>query len=142
MTEKTIRLKRMLKLRALEHRVAKARAAKAEAKVFGLRGIDQRLAVLRAGLLPAQGETSGLSLQSLNEMASRLEGARRSMIEPLAEAAQQREASHRSRIKAQQKEESLERLHDREALTAATLFERRADANRPRLRANRKLEVA
>jgi hypothetical protein len=141
MTAKTVRLQRVLKLRALEHRVAKARAATAETKISGLRGIDQRLAVLRAGLLPAQGETSGLSLQSLSEMASRLEGARYAMVAPIAEAAQQRDASHQIRINARHREDNLERLHDREVLTSALLIERRADANQPRLRRNRKLEV-
>lgn len=132
MSDRQSRLQRMLRLRAIEHRVAKARAANAEAKACNLIQIDERLAGLRAGLSAGDGETSGLVLQSLSEMARRLDTARASMIAPISEAARRRDECHAGRIKAQQREDSMTKLHDRETVNATILSERRSDANRPR----------
>jgi hypothetical protein len=132
MSDRQSRLQRMLRLRAIEHRVAKARAATAETKVSNLIQIDGRLAGLRAGLSTGDGETSGLVLQSLSEMARRLDKARASMVDPISEAARRRDECHAGRIRAQQKQDSMTKLHDREAMSATILSERRADANRPR----------
>jgi hypothetical protein len=142
MSDRQTRLQRMLRLRAIEHRVAKARAATAEAKVSSLTQIDQRLAGLRAGLSAGDGATSGLALQSLSEMVRRLDAARASMVAPIADAARRRDETHLGRISAQQKEDSLTKLHDREAASAAILSERRADANRPRPKTLHSLEEA
>jgi hypothetical protein len=142
MSAKQARLQRLLRLRSVEHRIAKVRVTQAEAKISNLLQIDDRLAALRAGLLPEQGGTTGLNLQSLSEMAGRLDHARRSMATPISEAVLRRDDSHKARIKAHQNEDSLAKVHGREAWTAMILKERQADANRPRLKRNRKLENA
>lgn len=142
MSNRQNRLLRMVRLREIEHRVAKARAASAEAKVAGLIQIDQRLAGLRTGVSADAGATSGFVLQALSEMGRRLDSARASMIEPIAEASRRRDESQVRRVRAQQKQDSLTELHDREAATAATLSERRADANRPRIKTHSILEAS
>jgi hypothetical protein len=122
---------RLLRLRKIEHRVAAAKLATADAAVANLNRIDERLVALRAGLGAKTGETRGAALNIIAEMSQRLDAARVGIAAPMSEADARRVDMHSRRIKARQKEDSAEKLHGKALRIEVIESVRRADANRP-----------
>jgi hypothetical protein len=131
MTGTTARRARLLRLRAIEHRIAKAKLARADATLVNLERIAGRIAALRDGLGAGVGGTSGMNLKAMTEMSIRLDAARSGMTAPMNEAEARRAEFHALRITAQQKEDSAAKLHDKAATSEAASRDLRADANRP-----------
>lgn len=131
MTGTTARRARLLRLRTIEHRIAKAKLTRADAALVNLERIAGRIAALRDGLGASVGGTSGMVLKAMAEMSIRLDAARSGMTAPMTEAEARRAEFNALRITAQQKEDSAAKLHDKAATSEATTRDLRADANRP-----------
>lgn len=127
----TERRARILRLRVVEHRVATARLAHADGALANLGRIAGRLAALRRTLGAEVGEASGVSLRAMAEMSQRLDNASDSLIVPISDAERARNRVNAERLKAQQKEDSATKLHDRAAEAEVRARELRAGANRP-----------
>jgi hypothetical protein len=125
------RMKRILRVRAVEHRIAQMRLAEADNRLLSLARISQRIDALRAGAGTDAGITDGLMLKSVGEMAMRLEIAQRDMAAPVEAASARRSILEAERGSAWAREERAARLHQRAASHAETAQEQRADANRP-----------
>lgn len=122
---------RILKIRQLEHRVARARLANAEATLANLDRISGRLSGLRASLKPAAERTDGLTLKAMAEMAIRLEKAQGDLAAPIDDAEHKRARSLAERAYAKTREDGAEKLHDRALRSETHEQALRADANRP-----------
>lgn len=131
MTGITARRARILRLRSIEHRIASAKLARAEATLANLTRITGRIDALRAGLGARIGGSRGMDLKAMAEMAARLDSAQRSMIAPTDEAEARHAEYSALRTAARQKEDSAAKLHDKAASTEAAARILRADANRP-----------
>lgn len=142
MTSTTARRARLLRLRTIEHRVAKAKLARADATLTNLSRIAARIAGLREGLGTAVGGTSGMGLKAIAEMSARLDAAQIGMSAPIDEAEARRAEYSALRIAAQQKEDSAEKLHDKAATSEAAARILRADANRPHRKRTSFLETS
>jgi hypothetical protein len=140
MTGTTARRARLLRLRSIEHRIAKAKLARADAALVNLERIAGRIAALKDGLGAGVGGTSGMALKAMSEMSQRLDAARSGMTAPMSEAEARRAEFNALRIAAQQKEDSAAKLHDKAANAEAATRDLRADANRPHRKRNRYLE--
>jgi hypothetical protein len=131
MTSTTARRARLLRLRTIEHRIAKAKLARADATLANLERIAGRIASLKNGLGAGEGSTNGMALKAMTEMSIRLDAARNGMTAPMTEAEARRAEFNTLRIAAQQKEDSAAKLHDKAATSEAAARDLRADANRP-----------
>ena len=131
MTGTTARRARLLRLRSIQHRIAVAKLARADANVANLARIAQRIAGLKAGLGAGAGATTGMSLMAMTEMAIRLDTARAGIAAPISEAEARRSEFNALRIRAHQRQESAAKLHDKAATCEAAAQDLRADANRP-----------
>lgn len=131
MTSLSERRARILRVRQLEHRVARARLANAEAAVANLDRISGRLSGLRATLRPDAERTTGLALKSMAEMSLRLETAQSELKAPIEGAQHHRIRSMAERAFAKGREEGAKKLRDRALHVETTEQTRRADANRP-----------
>jgi hypothetical protein len=131
MTGTTARRARLLRLRAIEHRIARAKLARADATLANLARIVGRIASLKSGLGAGEGSTNGMALKAMAEMSIRLDAARCGMTAPIDEAQSRRAEFNALRITAQQKEDSAEKLHSKAATSEAATRDLRADANRP-----------
>ena len=131
MTGTTARRARLLRLRSIQHRIAVAKLARADANVANLARIAQRIAGLKAGLGADAGATTGMSLMAMTEMAIRLDTARAGIAAPISEAEARRAEFNALRIRAHQRQESAAKLHDKAATSEAAAQDLRADANRP-----------
>jgi hypothetical protein len=131
MTSTTARRARLLRLRSIEYRIAKAKLARADAALVNLERIAGRIAALKDGLGAGVGGTSGMALKAMAEMVLRLDTARSGMTAPMSEAEARRAEFNALRIAAQHKEDSAAKLHDKAATTEAATRDLRADANRP-----------
>ncbi len=141
MTGTTARRARLLRLRAIEHRIAKAKLARADATLVNLERIAGRIAALKNGLGAGVGGTSGMNLKAMTEMSIRLDAARSGMTAQMTEAEARRAEFNALRITAQQKEDSAAKLHDKAATSEASMRDLRADANRPFRKRNAFLET-
>jgi hypothetical protein len=142
MTSTTARRARLLRMRTIEHRIAKAKLARADATLANLSRIAARIAGLRDGLGAGVGGTSGMSLKAMAEMSARLDEAQIGMSAPIDEAEARRAEYSALRIAAQQKEDSAEKLHDKAAMSEAAARILRADANRPHRKRTSFLETS
>lgn len=131
MTSLAQRRARILRVRQMEHRVARVRLATAEATLANLDRISGRLSGLRASLKPDAERTSGLALKAMAEMALRLESAQTDLAAPIGNAENNRVRSIAERVFAKGREEGAEKLHNRAVRTETYEQNRRADANRP-----------
>jgi hypothetical protein len=131
MTSTTARRARLLRLRTIEHRIAKAKLARADAALANLSRIARRIAALKDGLGTGLGETRGMDLRAMAEMSARLDSAQIGMTAPIDEAEARRAEFNALRIAAQHKEDSAEKLHSKAATSEAAARTLRADANRP-----------
>ena len=141
MTGTTARRARLLRLRTIEHRIAKARLARADVALVNLERIAGRIAALKNGLGTGVGGTSGVYLKAMAEMSARLDAAQIGMSVPIDEAEARRTEFNALRITAQQKEDSAARLHDKAASVEMAMRDLRADANRPHRKRNSLLET-
>jgi hypothetical protein len=130
-TAQTARRARVLRVRAIEHRVATARLATADAAITNLIRIAGRLAMLRCRLGTVRGETVGLSLNAMAEMSQRLGQATASLVHPISEAERARADVNAERIKARRREESAAKLHGSAKRFDEQASAQRADAARP-----------
>lgn len=127
----TDRRSRIVRVRQMEHRVARAKLATAEAALANLDRISVRISSLRATLKPNAERTTGLALKSMAEMALRLDAAQSDLAAPIRGAKHERTRSMADRLAAKSREDGAEKLREK-ALHAETVEEaRRADANRP-----------
>jgi hypothetical protein len=122
---------RILRLRTIECRIVKVKLAGAEKAITNLAGINARLDVFGASLRTPKGGTSGQALLVAAEMTSRLEMASQAMATPVAEAETQRAECIEFHIKAHQKQQGAQKLHDKAAHEEAVAHILRTDANRP-----------
>ncbi|MEK6638619.1 MAG: hypothetical protein AABY88_11105 [Pseudomonadota bacterium] len=142
MTVSAARRARLLHLRTIEHRVAKAKLARADATLINLERVIGRIEEIRSSLGAGEGGTSGMALKAMSEMSSRLESARNGMATPLSEAIARRAEFDALRNTARIKEEGATKLYERAMMTDAVSRDLRADANRPHRKRNQYLETS
>lgn len=131
MTAATSRYQQVLRVRAVEHRIAQQRLADAERRLNTLKQIADRIDTLRAQASAGTGVADGQVLKSLGEMAMRLENARADLATPMASALDHQISMDSKRGAAWAREESAIRLLQRCVEDELAASERRADANRP-----------
>ncbi|RST31566.1 hypothetical protein HMF7854_12495 [Sphingomonas ginkgonis] len=125
------RCARVLRVRAVEHRVATVRQLAAERRIAELLGVARRLEDLRAGLDPVVGTSSGQSLRAMAEMKARLVRAERELSHPIRDAEAHHEQAAAARLAARTREDGAERLRDKAAAGEESAAALRADADRP-----------
>ncbi|MBK6298227.1 MAG: hypothetical protein IPF48_09830 [Sphingomonadales bacterium] len=131
MTNLAERRSRIVRVRQMEHRVARAKLATAEAALANLDRISGRLSGLRASLKPDAERTTGLALKSMAEMALRLDTAQNDLAAPIRGAEHDRVRSIAERLAAKTREEGAEKLREQAMRSESYEQTRRADANRP-----------
>ncbi len=134
MSTTAARRARLLRLRTIEHRVAAVRMAAADAAHAAVVNISDRVATLRDGIIVPAGGYRGHDLQSLSELATRLDRARAGLQPSLASAREVRDARDAERIAARVAEERTSRVHDTATRREAADRELRAAARSPRFR--------
>jgi hypothetical protein len=142
MTSLSQKRARIVRVRHLEHRIARARLATAEATLANLDRISQRLSNLRATLKPDAEFTNGLALKAMAEMAGRLEVAQADLAAPIEGAKHNRVRSIAERTFAKSREQGAEKLRDRAERLETYQQAIRADANRPFRKRNSSLGEA
>ena len=131
MTATASRYQRVLRVRAVEHRIAQQRLADADRRLQTLKQIADRIDALRAQARAGTGNVDGQVLKSLGEMAARLERAGADLAMPMAAAFNHQFAMDSKRSAAWAREESAIRLLQRSVEDQLIASERRSDANRP-----------
>jgi predicted amidohydrolase len=127
-TAASTRRARLLRLRAIEHRIATAAFAQADAEFANVSTVAERLAGLRAGITMPDGETSARDFHCLAELSARLDVARDRLDRSLADADRSRADRARARGIAHLAEERAKKLHAKAAQREAAEREMRADA--------------
>lgn len=129
MSSLVARRQRIARVRGIQHLLASAEAARAEARVEQLVSTERRLALLSAQMTPAIGTGTGQQLSSAAEMIGRLAQVRDGLADSIVGA--RSAASHQAalRIEARIRQESAERLGAR----AIRAVEARAEAKRAAL---------
>ena len=131
MTGPAARRTRILRLRALEERIAGAHLARAVAALDGVRTVEARLASLRAGLAAPAGPIDAQSLLSAAELATRLDSASAGLERSRTEAIQNRDASQAAHQATRLRAERITRLHERATREEAAAQDRRIAAALP-----------
>ncbi|SKB41633.1 hypothetical protein [Sphingopyxis flava] len=131
MTTRTARRKRIIRVRSVEHQMAEANLARANGELANLVELAKRLETLRVDLAMAKGEVAGRALNSIGELAVRLDMAKENLTAPLSHASARRDQLGALARRAMAKEESAVRLYERGRKSAEQEMERRSDANRP-----------
>lgn len=131
MTATSTRYQRVLRVRAVEHRIAQQRLADADRRLQTLKQIADRIDALRAQASSGTGIVDGQVLKSLGEMAARLERAGADLATPMAAAFDHLSNMDSKRGAAWAREESAIRLLQRSVEDELAQSERRSDANRP-----------
>lgn len=131
MNAATARRKRIIRVRSVEHQMAEAKLARAKGELANLVELSQRLEALRADLAVAKGVISGRAMNSVGELAMRLDMAKESLVAPMQNASHRRDQAGKVAQLALVKEESAQRLYDRTRKAEEVETERRRDANRP-----------
>ena len=130
MTLKSTRRARLLRLRTIEHRVAKTTLATADEAVANLARVNARLALVRLGLAAEKGFNTGQALLANAEMAARLARAAHAMVAPVTDADAKRAECAALRIKAHQNEQGALKLYEAARRQEDAVRTLRADANR------------
>ena len=125
------RYQRILRVRAVEHRIAQQRLADADRRLQSLKQIADRIDALRTQASAGTGIVDGQVLKSLGEMAARLERAGADLATPMAAAFDHHLMMDTKRGAAWAREESAIRLLQRSVEDELAQSERCADANRP-----------
>ena len=131
MNARTARRKRIIRVRTVEHQQAEANLARANGELANLVELARRLETLRVDLAMAKGAVAGRALNTIGELAMRLDIAQESLTAPLAGASQRRDQMGALAQSAMVREESAVRLYERSRKSAEAEQERRDDANRP-----------
>lgn len=134
MTARTARRKRIIRVRSVEHQMAEANLARATGELASLVELAKRLETLRVDLAMAKGAVAGRALNSVGELAMRLDIAQENLTAPLVSASAHRDQMGALAQHAMVKEESAVRLYERSRKSDAVEQERRSDANRPHRR--------
>ncbi|PKP97864.1 MAG: hypothetical protein CVT74_12790 [Alphaproteobacteria bacterium HGW-Alphaproteobacteria-13] len=134
MNARTARRKRIIRVRSVEHQMAEANLARANGELANLVELAQRLETLRVDLAMAKGAVAGRALNSIGELAMRLDMAKENLAAPLAGASERRDQMGAIAQSAMVKEESAVRLYEQSRRSAQAEMERRSDANRPHRR--------
>ena len=131
MNPRTARRKRIIRVRSVEHQMAEANLARANGELANLVELAKRLETLRVDLAVAKGAVAGRALNTIGELAMRLDIAQESLTAPLAGASQRRDEMGARAQSAMAREETALRLYERSRKSAEAEQERRDDANRP-----------
>ena len=131
MSSTASRYQRILRVRAVELRIAQQRLGDADRRLQTLKQIADRIDALRAQASAGTGVVDGQVLKSLSEMASRLEKAGADLAMPMAAAFDHHSDMDTKHGAAWAREESAIRLLQRSVEDELAQSERRADANRP-----------
>ncbi|HET6522954.1 hypothetical protein [Sphingopyxis sp.] len=131
MNARTARRKRIIRVRSVEHQLAEANLARANGELANLVELAKRLETLRVDLAMAKGAVAGRALNTIGELAMRLDIAQESLTTPLSNASQRRDQMGALAQNAMVREESAVRLYERSRKSAEAEQERRDDANRP-----------
>src|SRR3546814_7140676 len=97
MNARTARRKRIIRVRSVEHQQAEANLARANGELANLVELAKRLETLRVDLAMAKGAVAGRALNTIGELAMRLDIAQESLTAPLA-GASQRSEEHTSEL--------------------------------------------
>lgn len=131
MNARTARRKRIIRVRSVEHQLAEANLARANGELANLVELAKRLETLRVDLAMAKGAVAGRALNTVGELAMRLDIAQENLTAPLSNASQRRDQMGALAQSAMAREESAVRLYERSRKSAEAEQERRNDANRP-----------
>ena len=91
MNARTARRKRIIRVRSVEHQMAEANLARANGELANLVELAKRLETLRVDLAMAKGAVAGRALNSVGELAMRLDIAQESLTAPLSNASERRD---------------------------------------------------
>jgi len=126
---------RLLRLRAIEHRIAAGRFVAAEVSHDAVARVSDRVAALLAGIGADRGKWHGHDLQSLTELSDRLGRAQADVSKSLERAREVLAARQTERIAANVAETRTDRAHTEAARREAAERElRQAAARSPRLK--------
>ncbi len=117
---------RLLRVRAIQHRIAAAAAIAADAGVADLIASRARLTALGAGLAPPPGPATGATLAGRGELAARLDAAGTALV-PHIDAARQVAALRASERLVRWQREEIARALDRDARKRTRHADARAD---------------
>jgi hypothetical protein len=131
MTARIARRKRIIRVRSVEHQLAEANLARANGELANLVELARRLETLRSDLAIAKGAVAGRALNTVGELAMRLDLAQENLTAPLSNASARRDQMGTLAQRAMAKEESAVRLYEKSRKSAEAEQERRSDANRP-----------
>lgn len=130
MTGTDARRQRIVRIRAVEHRIAQQMLAQAQREVAQIRSIRERITALTCSNAFEAGESCGIALAVIAETQSRLARASQSTITPLNQALAQ--VSHRqaNSAHAEMREQSARRILEKSEAERKANAERRASAAR------------
>ena len=111
MNARTARRKRIIRVRSVEHQMAEANLARANGLLANFVELAKRLETLRVDLAMAKGAVAGRALNSVGELAMRLDIAQESLTAPLSNASERRDQMGALAQSAMVKEESAVRLY-------------------------------
>lgn len=120
---------RITRVRGVQHRIATAAAASAEAQVSTLETNAAKLASLRDSLSLASGDTTGAILQNRGELAQRLDKARDGLSSAIVSARAAAEQKIAERLDARQQQEAAAKLDARAVQALSTWTEARMAAS-------------
>ncbi|HTI31303.1 MAG TPA: hypothetical protein VL405_04160 [Sphingomonas sp.] len=113
MSAATARRQRLIRAREIQHMMAAAASAAAEQKEQHLQGIATRIAGLRQGLSANTGYNRATDLVVMGELATRLEGAQKSLVPHQQAARQSTEMARAKTIHAALAERRITRLDEK-----------------------------
>src|SRR3546814_20901158 len=109
MNARTARRKRIIRVRSVEHQQAEANLARANGELANLVELAKRLETLRVDLAMAKGAVAGRALNTIGELAMRLDMAKENLSAPLDRANAHRDQMGVLAPRALEKEESAMR---------------------------------
>jgi hypothetical protein len=129
MTGADARCQRIVRIRAVEHRIAQQMLAQAQREVDHIRSIRDRITALNRANSIEAGKSCGIALAVIAETQSRLARASQSTIAPLNQALAQ--VSHRqaNSAHAEMREQSARRILEKSEAKHNANAERRASAS-------------
>jgi len=129
---------RVLRLRAIEHRIATVGLVAADAAHGAVARINERVTQLRDGIAVPHSACRGHDLQSLCELAQRLDRAQRGLQPSLEETRAMRDVRNAERLAAHVAEERMARVHVAAMQREAMAKELQAASSQPPRLARRK----
>jgi hypothetical protein len=130
MTGADARRQRIVRIRAVEHRIAQQMLAQAQREVDQIRSIRDRITALTCANTVEAGESCGIALAAIAETQSRLARARQSTAAPLHQALVEVSRRQAIRAHAEIREQSARRILEKSEAERNANEERRASASR------------